>query len=136
MLRGPGVDAAGHVGQLRKAVLVQEGGHALAAGAVVAQAGDALVLVELGQARGDLVHRDRQQREARRGDARGRWNEGPEWEFVEAPQPAVDGGDGLPSVNVTQADVEVLGALAERTASDTESDPMTGADLGSGKQPG
>jgi Mn-containing catalase len=39
-------------------------------------------------------------------------------------------------VNVTQADVEVLGALAERTASDTESDPMTGADLGSGKQPG
>jgi len=70
------------------------------------------------------------------GDARGPWNEGPEWEFVEAPQPAVDGGDGLPSVNVTQADVEVLGALASRTASDTAIDPVTGADLGSGKQPG
>ncbi|MBW9102504.1 manganese catalase family protein [Paraburkholderia phenoliruptrix] len=70
------------------------------------------------------------------GDARGPWNEGPEWEFVEAPQPAVDGGDGLPSVNVTQADVEVLGALASRTASNTATDPVTGADLGSGQQPG
>jgi Mn-containing catalase len=37
---------------------------------------------------------------------------------------------------VTQADVEVLGALAARTASDTATDPVTGADLGSGKQPG
>ena len=28
---------------------------------------------------------------------RGPWNEGPEWEFVESPEPAVDGGDGLAS---------------------------------------
>ena len=42
MLRRPGVDAAGDVGHLGEAVLGQEGGHALAARAVVAQAGDAL----------------------------------------------------------------------------------------------
>jgi Mn-containing catalase len=65
---------------------------------------------------------------------RGPWNEGPEWEFVESPQPAVDGGDGLATVNVSQKDIDVLGAMAARTASDTTSDPVTGADLGSGQE--
>jgi Mn-containing catalase len=64
---------------------------------------------------------------------RGPWNEGPEWEFVESPQPAVDGGDGLATVNVSQRDVKVLQAMAARTASDTSSDPTTGAELGSGQ---
>ncbi|WP_345814909.1 manganese catalase family protein [Paraburkholderia sp. PREW-6R] len=64
---------------------------------------------------------------------RGPWNQGPEWEFVETPQPAVDGGDGLASVQVTEKDMEVLSALASRTASATESDPVTGADLGAGQ---
>jgi Mn-containing catalase len=64
---------------------------------------------------------------------RGPWNEGPGWEFVEAPEPAVDGGDGLASVNVSGADVKVLSAMAARTASDTSLDPTTGADLGSGQ---
>ncbi|MFM0054821.1 manganese catalase family protein [Paraburkholderia phytofirmans] len=64
---------------------------------------------------------------------RGPWNEGPDWEFVESPEPAVDGGDGLATVNVSQRDVKVLQAMAARTASDAESDPTTGADLGAGQ---
>lgn len=64
---------------------------------------------------------------------RGPWNEGPEWEFVEKPEPAVDGGDGLATVNVTAGDAEALRAMASRTASDTKVDPLTGADLGVGE---
>ncbi|RFU44374.1 manganese catalase family protein [Paraburkholderia sp. DHOC27] len=65
---------------------------------------------------------------------RGPWNEGPNWEFVEDPQPAVDGGDGLATVQVSEQDVEVLSAMASRTASATTSDPVTGADLGAGQE--
>jgi Mn-containing catalase len=65
-------------------------------------------------------------------DMRGAWNEGGDWKFVDDPQPAVDGGDGLASVGVTQAQSEILQALATRTASDPSADPVTGADLGSG----
>jgi len=64
---------------------------------------------------------------------RGPWNEGPEWQFVESPEPAVDGGDGMARVNVSDKDVRVLQAMASRTASDATSDPTTGADLGSGQ---
>jgi Mn-containing catalase len=64
---------------------------------------------------------------------RGPWNEGPEWEFVEKPQPAVDGGDGLASVQVSDKDVGALSAMASRTASATGADPVTGADLGAGQ---
>ncbi|CAM2158643.1 protein of unknown function (plasmid) [Pararobbsia alpina] len=65
-------------------------------------------------------------------DARGPWNEGSDWEFVSHPEPAVDGGDGTATVNVQEADLDVLKAMASRTASDTSIDPTTGADLGSG----
>lgn len=65
---------------------------------------------------------------------RGPWNEGPTWEFVEKPEPAVDGGDGLATVQVSQQDVDVLSAMAARTASATTSDPVTGADLGAGQE--
>jgi Mn-containing catalase len=65
---------------------------------------------------------------------RGPWNEGPDWEFVEKPEPAVDGGDGLATAQISQQDVEVLSAMASRTASATTSDPVTGADLGSGQE--
>lgn len=68
------------------------------------------------------------------GAPRGPWNSGPGWEFVESPEPAVDGGDGLASVKSNRQDVEVLQALAARTASDTSADPTTGADLGSGQK--
>jgi Mn-containing catalase len=64
---------------------------------------------------------------------RGPWNEGGDWKFVEDPQPAVDGGDGLASVGVSEADIDVLQAMAARTASDPTADPTTGADLGSGQ---
>jgi Mn-containing catalase len=64
-------------------------------------------------------------------DTRGPWNEGGDWKFVEDPQPAVDGGDGLATVGVSEADVEVLQAMASRTASNPNADPKTGADLGS-----
>ncbi|MFM0556527.1 manganese catalase family protein [Paraburkholderia sediminicola] len=57
---------------------------------------------------------------------RGPWNEGPGWDYVETPEPAVDGGDGLATVNVSKRDVKVLEAMATRTASDTASDPTTG----------
>lgn len=63
----------------------------------------------------------------------GPWNEGPGWEFVETPQPAVDGGNGLASVQVSEKDIEVLNAMASRTASATETDPVAGADLGAGQ---
>ncbi|MGF6768712.1 Mn-containing catalase [Paraburkholderia sp. GAS199] len=66
-------------------------------------------------------------------DMRGPWNEGPEWQFDGSPQPAVDGGDGTAQVNVDTQDLEVLKGMAARTASATDIDPTTGADLGSGQ---
>lgn len=67
-------------------------------------------------------------------DVRGPWNEGPEWQFDANPKPAVDGGDGTAQVNVPQADLETLKAMASRTASNTQIDPTTGADLGAGQE--
>lgn len=65
-------------------------------------------------------------------NVRGPWNEGAGWEYVESPEPAVDGGDGSASVNLSQDDESVLAAMKIRTASDPLSEPVTGADLGSG----
>ncbi|WP_407292568.1 manganese catalase family protein [Stutzerimonas zhaodongensis] len=67
------------------------------------------------------------------GDLRGPWNQGPEWEFVENPEPAVDGGDGKPSVELSKDKLNVVQQMAVRTQSDVSIDPMTGADLGSGE---
>jgi len=68
------------------------------------------------------------------GDARGPWNEGAQWEFVEDrnAQMAVDGGDGSASVGLDDDEAAALEAFAARTASDPESNPVTGADLGAG----
>jgi Mn-containing catalase len=66
-------------------------------------------------------------------DERGPWNEGPDWEFDDSPQPAVDGGDGTAQVKVNEQDVEALKAMTGRTASRTDVDPVTGADLGAGE---
>lgn len=63
---------------------------------------------------------------------RGPWNEGGAWEYVETPEPAVDGGDGTASVTLDTADMEVLEAMKLRTRSDPTSNPVTGAELGSG----
>jgi Mn-containing catalase len=65
-------------------------------------------------------------------DMRGPWNEGDEWEYVETPQPAVDGGDGSASVELPADDEKVLMQMKTRLKSDPEANPITGADLGSG----
>lgn len=62
--------------------------------------------------------------------ARGPWNEGGDWEYVEHPEPAVDGGDGGASVNMSSEDVKILENAATRNMSDVKSQPTTGADLG------
>lgn len=65
---------------------------------------------------------------------RGPWNQGDDWEFVEDPTPAVDGGDGLATVQLDSADEALLENMKMRTMSDPNSEPVTGADLGSGAQ--
>ena len=65
---------------------------------------------------------------------RGPWNQGEEWEFVESPQPAVDGGDGLATVQLDANDEATLSAMEIRTASDAKSDAVAGAVLDSGVQ--
>lgn len=65
---------------------------------------------------------------------RGPWNQGDDWEFVESPSPAVDGGDGLATVQLDNADEALLENMKMRTMSDPNSEPVTGADLGSGAQ--
>jgi Mn-containing catalase len=65
---------------------------------------------------------------------RGPWNQGEDWEFVENPVPAVDGGDGLASVQLSEKDEALLMDMKARTMSNPESNPTTGADLGSGMQ--
>jgi Mn-containing catalase len=68
------------------------------------------------------------------GDARGPWNEGDQWEFVDdrEAQGAVDGGDGSASVGLSDVEIDSVKAFALRTASDPTSNPVTGADLGAG----
>ncbi|MBA1272509.1 manganese catalase family protein [Stutzerimonas azotifigens] len=66
------------------------------------------------------------------GDTRGPWNEGPEWEYIESPEPAVDGGDGMATVNLSEKEMKATTMMVKRTASNPSLDPITGADLGSG----
>lgn len=68
------------------------------------------------------------------GNMTGPWNSEAKFEVVSdrEEQCAVDGGDGMPSVNLTEDEVQAMQALVSRTASDPGSDPVTGADLGSG----
>jgi len=68
-------------------------------------------------------------------DKRGPWNNEPTFDFRK-PQPAVDGGTGMPEVRLDAEDEATLQQLAERTRSDTTNDPMTGAELGMGENPG
>ncbi|RMO16170.1 Mn-containing catalase [Pseudomonas cichorii] len=63
---------------------------------------------------------------------RGPWNSDEEFEYVENPQPAVDGGDGTASVALDEEDVRTLAMMKERTKSDPDADPLTAAELGSG----
>jgi len=65
---------------------------------------------------------------------RGAWN-GEDFEYVEQPQPAVDGGDGLATVQLSPSEEAVLQQMKLRTQSVPSANPMTGADLGSGTVP-
>lgn len=67
-------------------------------------------------------------------DVLGPWNSGELWERIEDrdEQMALDGGDGSASVDLTDHQQDCLDAFAERTASETDSDPLTGAELGAG----
>jgi Mn-containing catalase len=64
-------------------------------------------------------------------DARGPWNSDENFQFVtgEEAQQSVDGG-GEAAVALTSDEERLLEQLAARTASDPDSDPMTGAELG------
>lgn len=64
-------------------------------------------------------------------DVRGPWNADENFTYVAEPQPAVDGGDGGASVKLPDAQDKTLQALAARTHSDTNADPVTGAEVGS-----
>ena len=66
------------------------------------------------------------------GDLKGSWNTGGDWIYMESPQPAVEGGDGSASVELSSKDQKTLDQMKERTMSDPSVDPKTGADLGSG----
>jgi Mn-containing catalase len=66
------------------------------------------------------------------GDMNGPWNSGELWDRDDGPTAALDGGPGTASVKLDGDDEDVVMALATRTKSDPESDPVTGADLGAG----
>src|SRR3546814_70162 len=68
------------------------------------------------------------------GDMRGSWNSDSNFDVVSDrdQQCAVDGGDGMPNVGLSKKQLAALQALATRTASMPDADPMTGAELGSG----
>ncbi|MEZ3413831.1 MULTISPECIES: manganese catalase family protein [Pantoea] len=68
-------------------------------------------------------------------DVRGSWNSDDNFDYVADPQPAVDGGDGLPCVTLSPDEQRDIDALAARTASDPLIDPITGAEAGSKKAP-
>ena len=68
------------------------------------------------------------------GEVRGSWNSDQHFDYVKDPQPAVDGGDGGAEVTLTPEQATLLKAMAKRTESDQEVDPLTGAELGAGKK--
>jgi len=67
-------------------------------------------------------------------DVKGPWNSGEQWQHVSNrdEQAAVDGGDGSASVKLPAKDQKLMQQAAARTASRTDVDPTTGADLGAG----
>jgi Mn-containing catalase len=71
------------------------------------------------------------------GDTRGPWNAEENFQFVTGAdaQKSVD-GDGDAAVTLTPTEQDVLEQLVVRTASDPQSDPLTGAELGMGLEEG
>ncbi|NWK90333.1 manganese catalase family protein [Raoultella terrigena] len=67
-------------------------------------------------------------------EIRGSWNSDEYFDYVKSPQPAVDGGDGGASVTLTPEQDALHKAMLKRTRSDPKDDPLTGAEIGSGKK--
>jgi Mn-containing catalase len=70
-------------------------------------------------------------------ETRGPWNQGDQWQFVSDrdQQAAVDGGSGQAGVMLSDADLATVRAMAARTQSRPDAQPLTGADLGMGVRP-
>jgi len=68
------------------------------------------------------------------GDAEGPWNSGPAWQTTDESEMhrAADGGEGTAQVELPADKLETLRAMTQRLASDPDSDPLTGTELGSG----
>jgi len=66
------------------------------------------------------------------GDIRGSWNSDENFDYVADPQPAVDGGDGLSKVTLSDKQNTHVENMAIRTQSDPTINPLTGTDLGKG----
>jgi Mn-containing catalase len=73
------------------------------------------------------------------GDMRGPWNQGELWDFESGPADrltAVDGGDGMADVELSEDDAVLDAQMTARTASEPSGDPVTGAELGAGEGAG
>ncbi|QHM72718.1 manganese catalase family protein [Mixta intestinalis] len=65
------------------------------------------------------------------GEVRGSWNSDENFDYVANPQPAVDGGDGLASVMLSEGEKADLESMVLRTRSNPDVNPTTGTELGS-----
>jgi Mn-containing catalase len=68
------------------------------------------------------------------GDLSGPWNNENAWQVISdrGQQAAVDGGNGLPTAKLNAAEKKAFQNMSERTASDPDSEPVTGAEIGAG----
>ncbi|MEZ0471082.1 manganese catalase family protein [Luteimonas salinilitoris] len=66
------------------------------------------------------------------GDMRGPWNSDRNFDYVDDREQflGMDGGDGLPKVKLSRKEKSAVDAMAVRTRSDPETDPITGIELG------
>jgi Mn-containing catalase len=66
------------------------------------------------------------------GDQRGSWNSDENFKYVSDREEmlGMDGGDGWPTVKLSPEQRECVKAMKQRTRSDPQSDPTTGAQLG------
>jgi len=71
------------------------------------------------------------------GDMRGPWNNDENFQYLADRESflSMGGDDAPPQVEMTEEEQEAFSAMAERTKSDLDSNPLTGAELGSGKTP-
>jgi Mn-containing catalase len=68
------------------------------------------------------------------GDTEGPWNSGEQWQKLDRIEESIplDGGDGMATVTLKGRERQAAEAMLERTMSDPDRDPLTGADLGAG----